>query len=263
MHGLRAAVVAALCSILMRIRVVVGVALWLGGLLAQGCAEEEAPMRAPNSSPRPRDSGSSAPPPPPPPAAMDAGPEKDAGIFGLDSGQLRTECEEITPVPFIGEDVGDEYADAIAMPSDLLASRVVATWSGSCDPAAIKVEMSDGECPDGDGHALTFLLDALAIRDGTLGLGLHDVVPDSSGGPIRVRYIRPARFAPQGEWGSCDGVTGTFNIAGMPGTRKYNELQAQFEMKLTPCDGSDLAPQSVQGTFNVELRRSLDTVCPP
>ena len=138
---------------------------------------------------------------------MDAGPEKDAGIFGLDSGQLRTECEEVTPVPFIGEET--------------------------------------------------------AIRDGTLGLGLHDIVPDSSGGPIRVRYIRPARFAPQGEWGSCDGVTGTFNIAGMPGTRRYDQLQAQFEMKLTPCDGSDLEPQTVQGTFNVVLRRSLDTVCPP
>jgi hypothetical protein len=196
----------------------------------------------------------------------DAGPDTspDSGALGPDGGlQLRSECEEITPVPFIGEDVGDAYANAIEMPDDLLASRIVATWAGGCEPAQIRIEMSDGDCPAGDGHQLTFLLDALAIQNGTLGTGIHDVVPENTGSPIQVRYLRTARFEPSGEWGSCEGVTGTLSIRGEPGVRKLDTLQALFEMKLAPCDGSTQPAQTVRGTFNVELQRSLDTVCPP
>jgi hypothetical protein len=249
----------------MRVRELVVIATSIVGLLATACGDDErsnaalAPPKRPN---RPDSGAPPPPPPPPPPPAVDAGPPEDAGIFGHDSGQLRVECEDIAPVPFIGEDIGDEYANAIAMPTDLRASRVVGTWAGTCSPAAVKVEMSNGRCPDGDGHELVFVLDAVALRDGVLGIGIHEIVPETAGGPIFVRYTRTDRFAPAGEWGTCEGVSGTLNIRGEPGVQRFDKLQALFELKLTPCDGSELPVQSIQGTFNVELQRSLDTVCP-
>jgi hypothetical protein len=251
--------------------VVAGALLAWGLLAAGGCKGEDGPSAAAApgrpTTMRP-DSGGSEAPPPPPPAVGDAGgsegPMLDGGVFALDSGQLRTECEDITAVPFIGEDSADgQYANAIAMPADLLATRIVGTWSGSCEPAAIKIEMSDGDCPDGEGHALTFLLDALSIRDGLLGTGIHDLAPDSTGGPIRIRYVRPTPLESAGTYGTCDGVLGNLNVAGELGTVRFDRLQARFEMQLAPCDGSGLPLQSVLGTFNVELQRSLSTVCPP
>jgi hypothetical protein len=203
------------------------------------------------------------PPPPPPPSDAGATPAHDAGPFELDSGQLSTECDEITAIPFIGEDTnGGEYANAIEAPADLAATRIVGTWSGSCDPAAVKIEMSDGDCPGGKGHELTFLLDALAIRDGVIGTGIHDLAADGIGGPIQVRYVRPAKLEPAGEWGNCEGVTGTVSISGEPGVGRLDELQALFEMQLAPCDGSGQAAQTVRGTFHVMLRRALVDVCP-
>jgi hypothetical protein len=250
--------------------VVAGALLAWGLLSAGGCKDEEGPsaVSAPNRPPtmRPAGSGGSEPPPPPPPAfdaGMDEEPMLDGGDFGLDSGQLGTECEDITAVPFIGEDSLDgQYANAIEEPTDLLATRIVGSWSGTCDPAAIKIEMSDGDCPDGEGHALTFLLDALSIREGVLGTGIHELAPDSAGGPIRVRYVRPTPLESAGMYGTCDGVVGNVNVAGELGTVRFDRLQARFEMELPPCDGSGLPAQSFLGTFNVELQRSLSTVCP-
>ena len=253
----------------MQIRVVLAIALCFGGAWSLACGgDTPSAASAPGTHPHRPDSGAPVtqpPPPPPPPPLGDAGeptPAHDAGPFELDSGQLVTECEEITAIPFIGEDTSGEYANAIETPADLGATRILATWSGSCDPAAIKIEMSDGDCPDGKGHQLSFLLDALAIQAGTLGPGIHDLLADGMGSPIQVRYVRPAKLEPVGEWGTCEGVTGTLSISGEPGVGRLDELQALFEMKLAPCDGSGQATQTLRGTFHVMLRRALVDVCP-
>ena len=252
----------------MQIRVVLAIALCVGGAWFLGCGSADTPSAAaaPGTHPDRPDSGGTATQPPPPPPPSDAGeptPAHDAGPFELDSGQQANECEEITAIPFIGEDTSGEYANAIEMPADLAATRIVGTWSGSCDPAAVKVEMSDGDCPDGDGHELIFLLDAASIREGVLGVGIHDLSADGMGSPIQVRYVRPAKLEPAGEWGTCEGVSGTLSISGEPGVGRLDELQALFEMQLAPCDGSGQAAQTVRGTFHVMLRRALVDVCPP
>ena len=154
----------------------------------------------------------------------DAAADEDGGIYLLDSGILVAECEEITPVPFIGEDTVDgQYANAIASPADLRASRILASWGRGCDPASVVIMMSDGHCPDGDGHELSFALDASAIDSGVLGNGIHDVSPSS---PFVIRYTRPTRRPPAGEWGNCEGASGTLNVRGELGLNRFDRLQA-------------------------------------
>jgi hypothetical protein len=191
------------------------------------------------------------------------GPEDDGGSDVAGGGDvLSSECDNVEAVKFIGEDTpAGEFVNAIAAPSDLEATRVVTTWSSSCSEPVIRVVMSDGRCPDGSGHELTFYLSVNDIESGNLALGQNLVREEPFEG-LRVRYNRPEDFEPAGEWGTCADAEGYLDLLGSLDLRRDTTLNARFLMSLTPCDGSDGPVQSVEGTFNAKLRRGLQEVCP-
>lgn len=201
----------------------------------------------------------------PNPGADDA----DAGGSAFALG----ECSNVSPTTVVVNDQKpSDYNDAISMPSDLMVTRVVATWSGACKRPTLRIEMSAGSCESGDqGHALVFNFDALAIKDGVadagaLAEGLNTIVPDSetSTPPISIRYVRPATLHPHGTWGTCPGASGTLSVAGQPELKAQAVLQARFELVLASCGRADagIDPQNVDGSFNVRLRRGLTDYCP-
>jgi len=240
-------------------------ALQLGALGAIGCKSTDDTATPPYAPVAPRDHMDAGlrPVRPPRPTTTDEDAGAGPALADEDGGVLFEECRNVDAVPFIAEDTaGGEFVNAIAAPSDFSATRVVATWGTGCDPATIIIKLSNGRCPDGNGHELTFTLDASAIESGELVTGIHTIDPDAGEGPIRVRYVRPERSDPVGEWGSCAGASGTFSVRGNLTTEARTSMQALFELELSPCDGSMLPNQTVRGTFNVSLYRARTEVCP-
>ncbi|HKP64213.1 MAG TPA: hypothetical protein VJV78_46070 [Polyangiales bacterium] len=188
----------------------------------------------------------------------DAGERPDAAS----DAPMPRECVRVDPVRATSDE--RSTVTSTASPADFLVSRQAATWRNGCDSPTLVVELSNGACPNGDGHELEILLSANAIKDGQIGLGLNPIQADKdSMEGIRVRYTRPDRYAPVGVFGSCEGATGQISFYDAPDVSRTMSLRATYDFMLTPCDGKNSGrTQMVVGFFDVLVRRSLSSVCP-
>jgi hypothetical protein len=141
-------------------------------------------------------------------------------------------------------------------------TRVLGTWEPACGRHTIRLEMSNGKCPDGGGHELQFYFAAAAIDTGTITAGSNALVSETENPDIRVRYIRPGGLEPSGVWGNCDGPSGAIDLVAPLGTDAFDWFQGEFRLQLSPCDGSDNGIQQIDGSFDIQIRRGLDDVCP-
>jgi hypothetical protein len=240
----------------------------------QGCKsdEERAPM-APSLG-----NGSHTQPPPAHGGGSGNGPgeDEDAGALadaGLDGGRsvsadagsvLGSECQDTEAAMFMGEDPSVEPIATTTAPSDFLVTRVQAAWDTDCDRPAFRIELSDGHCPIGRGHTLVFWFDASAIDRDELRVGLNQIVPEGDSDVVSIRYVRPSRLGPSGEWGTCEGASGTLLLRGdEPSTSvEFTKWVGNFSLDLTACGGGAAGRQQVVGTFNTTMRRTLADVCP-
>jgi len=234
-----------------------------------GCSDDEPPAKAPSGGGGKAGRGGSGGIKPPP---FDAGgdeEDEDAGPGGAGSSggpgdPLAIECESFPAEPFGETTIGD-FSNAVADPTDFVVTRKVASWDGGCDTPTVMIVLSDGTCPEGGGHELAFFLDANGIMEGTVGVGMNVILPEGPGiGGVRVRYTRPSDLEPAGTWGSCTSADGLFSVMTDDRELDVNDLdniQAMFQLTLTPCDGSAPGVQNVKGSLNVDMRRSLDDVC--
>jgi hypothetical protein len=130
----------------------------------------------------------------------------------------------------------------------------------------VVITLSDGNCNRPGGHELTFFLDAKGIRDGLVRVGNNTILPE---GPeaeaegVRVRYTRPNASEPAGTWGSCTNASGEFGVSADDelDVDDLDDIEARFQLVLTPCDGMAPGLQNVEGSLSVRMRRSLDDVC--
>lgn len=213
-------------------------------------------------------------PPPPPPGGGTGGiggipfggghhTTKDAGTAdaGPDAG------ENLSGVFTLGECVDDTdfstTSNTLFMPTDLQLTRGYAHWIGSCGDAVLEIGLSDGDCPEGDGHELIFQIDADAITNDTLFIpGGNQLVTERPDVPISVRYVRPSDLTPTGLWGTCTGVSGELLIETLD-TTKDTILKADFVMNLANCTTTTLPTAfTVNGSFSLQLARGLNQVCP-
>jgi hypothetical protein len=190
----------------------------------------------------------------------DAGSTPDAGM-----GPMAGECMRIDPVIMSPGEV--PTVTATSSPRDFMVTRQVATWKGDCPNPWLVIELSNGVCPNGQGHELEFWFPANSIADGSIGLGLQLIDPDTTTGAIRIRYTRPARATPVGVYGNCEGSgmvsMGNMNFYDAPDVTRRMNLRATYELTLVPCDGKSNPVQMVSGYFDVRVQRPLATVCPP
>ena len=230
-----------------------------------------------------KDEASNAPPPPStgggatgaigfdggtrPPSDAGGGEDDEdggGGEPGADSGVLPSECRNVTRVQVPVDEVPADTEASTSAPADFGVTRLVGTWEGGCEAPVFRIELSDGRCPDGRGHALTFLINDEALRDGSLRPGQNLLDPPNDLG-VAIRYVRPGRLSPAGEWGTCgEEVSGVIDLFGdEPSTVARSRLDATFSLELPTCDAdSDALPQTVSGTFSVTLRRGLAEYCP-
>jgi hypothetical protein len=195
--------------------------------------------------------------------------DEDAGSATMLSGKpLLIECVNVTPTSFVGEDTpAGKFVNAITMPADFSVSRVLTTWEKDCAQPTVRVEMTDGACPNGKDHSLVFRFDANAIAAHTIKIGLNSIVSDPGSGGIPISYVRPISLAPSGTWGTCPDAAGpqpdgTLDLIGVVDTKAGTTLEGRFDLDLGPCDGSAEPKQMVAGTFSALLRRGLKDVCP-
>ncbi len=186
----------------------------------------------------------------------DAGSTPDAG-----EGPMAFECTRIDPVMYASDEV--PTVTSTSSPRDFKVTRQVARFTGDCPNPTLLIELSNGICPNGQGHELKFWFPANAIADGAIGLGLNPIEPDATTtGAIRVRYTRPERWSAAGEYGNCDRGSGTLSFYDAPDVSRPMNLRAVYELDLTPCDGESKPAQLVSGYFDVRVRRDLADVCP-
>ncbi|MFI5307921.1 MAG: hypothetical protein ACHQ53_11235 [Polyangiales bacterium] len=197
----------------------------------------------------------------PPDAAVKPSGDEDAG-HAVAAPALANECVNVPATPAGADLPTSDFVNAIGMPTDFAVTRVVASWEASCARPTLRIAMSDGACPSGHGHELSFSLDALALDAGTIHGGLNTVVGDPTPDQIAIRYVRPNHLDPTGTWGTCNDASGTLDLLGDLATTAGTVFQGRFDLLLTACDGSTNLPQSVSGTFNVSLRRGVKDVCP-
>jgi hypothetical protein len=193
-------------------------------------------------------------------AAMPPG-DEDGGRAAA-APVLPNECLNVPASPAGVDLLTSDLVNAIGAPSDFAATRLVAAWEASCAKPTIRIAMSDGACPSGHGHELSFSLAAAALDAGTIHGGLNTIVADPSPDQIAIRYARPNHLDPNGTWGTCNGASGTLDLLGELATKAGTVFQGRFDLLLTACDGSTNGPESVSGTFNASLRRGVKDVCP-
>jgi hypothetical protein len=173
------------------------------------------------------------------------------------------ECREVVVAPYAGLNPRTgRYTNATNEPSDLRVTRVLGTWEPTCGRPTIRLEMSDGDCPDGDGHVLEFFFTAAGIDTGTIVAGLNPLEAATENPDISVRYVRPGPLEPSGVWGNCVGPSGAIDLVAPLGTDAFDWFQGSFRLQLSPCDGSDNGIQQLDGSFDIQIRRGLDDVCP-
>jgi hypothetical protein len=187
----------------------------------------------------------------------DAGSTPDGG-----EGPLPFECTRIDPVTITSDEVTS--VTSTSSPVDFNITRQVATWRGDCPSPSLVVELSNGICPNGQGHELVFWFPSSSIADGQIAAGLNEINPDAIvGDGIRVRYTRPDHYSPVGTYGTCDGASGTISFYDAPDISRAMDLSARYELNLTACDDKLNPAQLVAGYFKVRVRRTLASVCPP
>lgn len=242
----------------MRASFLVTLAVAVGCGLALGCQEDSSrPPPVPIST---LDGGGGSPffPGGGRPARRDAG-TADASVGDggdlLSSGFDFNECLDDADLSMV--------RNAVFMPTDFPITMGFAHWVGSCGDPALEIGLSTGRCPVGDGHILAFQIDADAILDGTLFIpGANQVIQERPDRPIVVRYARPTTLVPSGVWGTCDEVFGEFTIESL-GLLRGAPQRAEFSMTLASCTSSTTATSiSVTGSFDIDLARGLDDVCP-
>ena len=204
-----------------------------------------------------RSGGGGVKPPPVDAGGSDAEDEDGGGGSGGGGADepLGIECTNVKYAPF-GETMNGDYFNSIGEPADFRVTRVVATWDTGCEPARVKLIMSDGSCPRGDGHELTFFIDVETVLGGE-----NTVLPESADSTVRVRYTRPRDLEPAGTWGSCTAAHGMFSLKDTLDPNDPGNVQATFQLELSPCDGMATGMQTVNGTLNATMRRSLKNVC--
>ncbi|MDH5674740.1 MAG: hypothetical protein OEZ06_21610 [Myxococcales bacterium] len=211
---------------------------------------------APQVSSAGRDGGASSTPA--------AGGDEDAGsdrVFGPQAN----ECTSFDALPFAADErpADGGYYNGVYDPLDFPVSRAELSWVGNCDHPTLRLTLSEGRCPGGDEHALSFDFDADAITVGDgLHVGLNALTPEDPTSTIRIRYNRPRPLSPYGLWGGCEGFSGLLNMAGEVSTTARSRLQGQFQLDLAACDDSGNTNLNVEGTFDLPLRRGLTELCP-
>lgn len=209
-------------------------------------------------------------------SGSDAGTGDDGGVPGI-GDVVFGECDFNDPVPPEGTEA--PIGTGFNTPDDFLVERVLTTWEGSCDNPVLRIEMSEGRCPNGTGHGAILLLEANKILDHTIITGMNYVGPDDNGNGISLRYVRGRRDPPQGEWGNCgtpvaspdagvdSGPPAEFGFLVFFGDISLSagsELSARLAFKdsLADCTGMMNGPSGLSGAFVVKLQRGLEDVCP-
>lgn len=189
---------------------------------------------------------------------MDSGQSADAGG---DASVGPTRCRDVEVVPPGTDPDPDMKFNMVTSPADLAISRASAAWNVSCTDPTLMITLSSGTCPDGDGHEITFFVPAEGVEDGAVVLG-QNVVTEDSTTQIRVRYTRPGRIDPDGEWGTCQGADGILDLVRQLELVEGRRLEGEFAIDLTRCDDGDPSVRTIEGQFNVEIPASLKDICP-
>jgi hypothetical protein len=195
--------------------------------------------------------------------SRDSGPEEDEDS-GLPDTDVASLCRDVDPAPL---DVADRDPNmgynGVSTPTDFIVTRSEAAWLESCALPTLRVTISDGHCPRGDGHELTFFIPADGVEDSNVVIGQNLIMEETIGlTSIRVRYTRPVRRQPDGVWGTCEDASGTLDIVPPLELEKDKLLRGNFTLDLTPCDEADPSLQIVMGSFSAQLPESLLEVCP-
>lgn len=186
--------------------------------------------------------------------------DEDGGIT-----PLPTECKTFAAADASGESpTTGRFLNAVDEPPDLRVTRSEATWEPTCGRPTIRIALSDGKCPSGNGHELRFLFDATDIDNGLIKVGQNVIEPEVESRSIRIRYARPRTLKPSGEWGTCaEGASGAITLRDTRlGTDLSSHFEGQFQIMLPPCDGSDNEILALQGSFDAQLKRGLEMACP-
>ena len=163
-------------------------ALWLSlpGLLV-ACGDDEPTALPPGDGTGAKNGGKPAPIPRrdsgTPNADPDSGLDEDSGMGTAGTTApppaMPSECKNIEPARFVGEDPSVEIVASSALPLDFEITRVVATWETNCEMPTIRVDLSDGSCPNGRGHQLSFWFAGRSDRQrGAIFPGLYTVFPE-------------------------------------------------------------------------------------
>ena len=185
-------------------------------------------------------------------------PDEDAGP--MDAGSPVTYCTRVTAPPGGIED--SPIATYVSKPGDLTLTRQVERWSNNCKNLRLIIEFSDGACPVGLGHSITFSLDYQAFLDGVIHGGNNIVGDDTETPAISVRYVRPAKLTPHGTWGTCAGAEGQLVFVEAPDFSAGRYLRARYQLSLSACGAVSEPTQFVEGAFSLLLRTSPGDACP-
>jgi hypothetical protein len=216
------------------------------------CSEDERVPPAPGPT-EPTETG---------PIKRDAGSEddEDAGTpKGGDDSPISF-CTRVTAPA--GSTADNPIGTYVTMPGDLTLTRQVERWNDDCDKLRLILEFSDGACPTGYGHSLTFSFGYQDLLDGVIHGGNNAVGADAETPAISVRYVRPNRFSTHGTWGTCEGAEGQLVFVEAPIPRAGNYVSARFQLSLSPCGETTGDPVFVDGAFNLLMRTSALDVCP-
>jgi hypothetical protein len=184
--------------------------------------------------------------------------DEDAGAPPLGESPISF-CTRVTPPAASGAD--NPVGTYLTMPGDLTLTRQVERWNDDCSELRLILEFTDGACPTGLGHSLTFSFGYQDFLDGVIHGGNNAVGADAETPAISVRYVRPNRLAKHGTWGTCEGAEGQIVFIEAPTPRAGNYVRARFQLSLSPCDGTTGDPYFLDGAFNLLMRTSATDVC--
>lgn len=182
----------------------------------------------------------------------------DAGTGGTVSVPL-TRCESVVASSEPGEGFVNTSTQS---PSDFSVTRVLQGYGDDCGEPKVVIELSDGRCPDGDGHQLRLEFDAAAIAAGEVPNGELDVLVAHADGQLDIQYKRPENLENPGTYGTCNVGTGTVALTEAPQVTRNAVYEGSYQLSLGPCGGTDGPTQLVVGTFSARLATDLTLHCP-
>lgn len=188
--------------------------------------------------------------------------DEDSGVDESE-GVLVAVCRNVMPAPREGADPDPSMVyNGVATPLDFDVTRTISAWEEGCAAPTLRVTLSDGGCPPGNGHELTFFIPVDGGAEGSsLVIGQNVIREEPAPGYIRVRYTRPTRLSPNGTWGTCEGASGTLDVIGDIQLIRGRRLQANYSLDLTRCDEGRSSVQIIEGQLNVEIPASLSDIC--